>query len=325
MQMKRSYLLVITGGLLAAVAFFLPFFVTPRTGIFGPGDSLQSTFLDSLRLLYGESVSLFQMVMTLLIIVLEPLGAILLLASGLLVPRLGRSLYAWGLSGAVLSLTFLLWYLSLLYGVYTAFQPGISVGYVLSYFGIGYWLAVIGGVLGVLGVLLGWLNDPAQTAVPMQPLAGSVRRYAPLNRAGAALELCACLLLIVGCFLPSFTPVQRESLIDLLKLPNGYFILWPALLAIVLLLAGGLFAFTGRKGAHLVSLSGALIGLFLVVAFLSRLLPGFGNTFFEAHVSVAFWVTVGGCLVGLVGAVVGLLARPAAPMPAEALASPVPF
>src|SRR5215469_9927151 len=153
--MKRSYLLVLAGGVLAAVAFFLPFFVPPQTGIFGPGDSLQSTFLDSLRLLYGESVSLFQMVMTLLIIVLEPLGAILLLASGLLVPRLGRSLYAWGLSGAVLSLTFLLWYLSLLYGVYTAFQPGISVGYVLSYFGIGYWLAVIGGVLGVLGVLLG--------------------------------------------------------------------------------------------------------------------------------------------------------------------------
>ncbi len=321
--MKRSYLLVIIGGVLAAVAFFLPFFASPRTGIFGPGDSLLSTFQGTLRLLNSESASLFQEIMFLLFFVPEPLAALLLFVSGLLAPRLGRSLYVWGLGGAVLSLTFLLWYFSLLYAGFLA-RPGTSVWDVVPYFGIGYWLAVIGCALGLLGAVLGWLGGAPQTAGPMQPLAGSARGRAPLNMAGIALELLGCLLLIVGLFLPSFLVAQPLSMFDLLKMPYASYILWPALLAIVLLLAGGLLAFTGRKGAHLVSLSGALIGLILVLAFLARLFPGFNGALFEIHAGLTFWVTVAGCLVGFVGAVLGLWERPAAPIPAEMLDTPVP-
>jgi hypothetical protein len=315
--MKRSYLLVLAGGVLTAAAFFLPFITT--SGIFGSGISLQRQFQNDWRfLLVDESPTPDEIIAIILITVLEPLSAILLLAGGLLAPRLGRSLYVWGLSGAVLSLTFLLWHVSSLYGGNVPYQPGLDLGDILRFVGIGYWLAVIGGALGLFGALLGWLSGSAQTAAPMQPLAGSARGRTPLNRAAIALELLGCLTLIVGCFLPSFVPGRQESLFDLLNIPYEYLTFWPDLLAIVLLLAGGLFALTSRKGAHLASLSGALTGLVMEVMIFVFLTPA-------SRMSITFWVTVAGCLVGLVGAVVGLRARPAAPIPAQVMATPVPF
>ena len=325
MQMRRNALLVIVGGVLAAAAFFLPFFLdNPQAGLFGPGTSLLSAFRQSVLLLIGESVSPFQFIVTVVITLLEPIGAFLLFAGGLLAPKMGRSLYIWGLSGAVLSLTFLLWYFSLLYSVDVAFRPGTSVWELFTYFGLGYWLAIIGCTLGLLGALLGWLNGQASRAALMPSLVGSARGRASLKSVAIALELLGWLLLITGFFLPSFPSNLLQSMFDLLKIPNAYLFIWPDLLALVLLPVGVVFAFLGRKGGHLASLNAALVGLVLVLLLLSRLLPGLGGALLGGNVGIAFWVTAAGCLLGLVGAALGLWEHPAAPVAAEMLETPLP-
>src|ERR1041384_7958256 len=105
--MKRSPLLMLIGGMLAAVAFFLPFVVShPENGVFGTGISL----LDGVEhaLLLGELRN-FQSFSILgdTLFYYEPVAALLLIASGVLTFTGRRAGYLWGLSGALLYLTFL--------------------------------------------------------------------------------------------------------------------------------------------------------------------------------------------------------------------------
>ena len=65
---------------------------------------------------------------------------------------------------------------------------------------------------------------------------------------------------------------------------------------------------------------GALAGL----AFLLPLFPGLEPTGPVVHQEIAYWV-VGGYVLGLIGAVLGLMLRPAAPASATAVLAPAPF
>ncbi len=116
--MKRSYLLSLSGGLLAAVTFFL----------------------------YIRGYVLFA---------LAP--PILLIAGGLLALKKRRAAPVLSLGGAVLGLTPLLWSVSYGYAVYLAFEPGGGLGGFALLFVSGAWLStigIIGCLLGLVGALL---------------------------------------------------------------------------------------------------------------------------------------------------------------------------
>ena len=115
--MKRSNFLVLAGGLLAAVAFFLPFFLTKQM----PGCSALvracwTSFRSSVVGNTGHTG--FQAIVAAAIGLLEPFGVVLSIVGGLLAFKWARAGSVWALSGAVLGLTFLLWFFTSLYEFY---------------------------------------------------------------------------------------------------------------------------------------------------------------------------------------------------------------
>jgi hypothetical protein len=308
--MKRAYFLVIAGGLLAAAAFFLPFVLSqPGSGPFGPGASLLYDFQNTMAELDSARATPVQIAAIVLAHLFEPIGALLFITSGLFAVLWGwRAASVWVLSAAVLNLTFLLWYFSFLYAIYDGFEPGRNFGAFAQAFGSGYWLALIGFALGLVGALLGWQGHPARLRLP-----------------GVA-ALLASIVVTISVFLPSFVPTPQEASVWSLLLlqKNDLLVLWPILLADLLLLVGALLAIIGRKHAPLAMLSGALIGLTFSLLLYSPLLPGFPGVLAQS-LGFAYWVMGGGYALGLLGAVIGLMQRPAAPTSSPALPVPSPF
>jgi hypothetical protein len=232
--MKRGNLLVLAGGILGVVAVFLPFYWTsPEVGVFGPGISLLSGVQLYFQMLGSLNPFQLQPILSVVTILLEPAGAVLMIAAGGLASRAGRAASVWGLAGAVLGLSFLLWHLTVIFNLY--YYPPPYAMKPLQFFGSGYWLALIGGVLGMIGVLLGlWRKSTLWTPMPQPQDAPSSGGRAPRVSPGALLVLAGALVALVSFFLPAFAPWSGSpSQWDLLRRAGG--IIWPDALAIVLL------------------------------------------------------------------------------------------
>ncbi len=298
--MKPSNLLMLLGGLLAAAAFFLPFSLSySGASFFGSGVSL----LDVVRQYFSSAFRYTKFNPFMLVLqvdlLLEPAGAVLLILRGILARWLGRKAFVLGLIGAVLSLTVVLWSLLLYYEILTnGFRSVTSPGEFVSRLGLAWWCAIIGCVLGLLGALLGWLGQSRLSDV----LASDHRfRFSPW----ALLMLVSGLALAIGFFFTSFYPgLLGKSLFGLLLLPNYPYVLWPDLLAMLLLLICGLVAFTGRKGMYLGGLSGALVGIVFLLLF-TGLVIGVESVRPELQPEVGYWLTIAGCALGLLSALLG--------------------
>ncbi|HEU5369982.1 MAG TPA: hypothetical protein VFU69_16025 [Ktedonobacterales bacterium] len=290
--MKRSALLVLAGGILAAAAFFLPLELShTQDGVFSSGIS----WLQNVQMIGLPAGAVY---------LLEPFAAILLILGGALAFKMRSAGHVLGLSGAAVGLTFLVWYFTLIYAVFRGFQPDGSFGTFAQSFGSGFWLAVIGCALGLIGSLLGWQK-------PQSLAAGASR-----SRVGIALALLGGLAAVASFFMAPFAPelLGQEGLFDLIKQTNGYLLVWPALLAPLLLIVCALFALRGTGRADLGSLTGALVGLtflFLVVAL--SLGGGGARPFYQARVEAGYWLALLGYAAGFCGALVGLAKRSAAP------------
>ncbi|HLV98280.1 MAG TPA: hypothetical protein VKT82_06335 [Ktedonobacterales bacterium] len=287
-MMKRSTLLLLAGGLFAAIALFMPF---PWNGLFGSGLGLLPA--------WQQAFQHFQVTNPIdLLLFLEPLGVLLMIAGAVFALKNGKVALPLGLSGAVLGLTLLVWSFSFFYEEYPSVAPGGSFGGFLQDFGVGYWLAVGGCLLGLVGALSSAREQPA-------PAGGRMSGIKP----GMVLVLWGSLAAVAGFFLPlfSYSPVPMSAF-DLITQPDGYLVFWPAPVAAILLLAGGLLAITKAQAVYLGGLSGALVGLsFLVlVLFLAAHHDGSVNV---RLLGIGYWLTAGGALLGLVGAVRSLLGR----------------
>jgi hypothetical protein len=297
--MKRSHLLVMAGGLLAAVAFFQPFIqASSAAGVFGPGWSLQNLLRDD-GLDYAFSL------------LCEPFAALVLLLFGWRARNMGRTTSAWSLSGAVVGLAFLLLYFTSAYALDHA--SGVNVGVEVQLMGSGYWLAAMGCGLGLIGALLGWRNRPARVAPDAQqepePSARRGKRLRP-----ALLVVGGGLALVAGFFIPPFftLPVESGSLFDRIQQPDGALLIWPEPLAALLVLAFGVLALSGWQGAYLGSLIGVLISLPFLVENVPA--PWEGARPFYDYLGTGYWPAAIGCVLGLAGALLGVLERPAAPI-----------
>src|ERR1051326_9360541 len=99
--MKLHPLLLLVGGMVAAVAFFLPFTLTgPDAGFFGPGTSQLDSLISALQYHPLPGYELDSLLYT-VIILLEPLGALALIVSSFFAFRGRRAAYASGAGGAV--------------------------------------------------------------------------------------------------------------------------------------------------------------------------------------------------------------------------------
>ena len=250
------------------------------------------------------------------------MAALLLLAGGVLAPRRGRAAYGWSLSGAVLSLTYLVWYFTVLLEIYGTFFPefgGRNLGGVLRDFGSGYWLAALGSGLGLVGALLGWWKGPARRGSLAQP------PWALRIRPGMLLVFGGGLLVTISFFtLPFFPGFGQATLFAFLRARDYALLVWPAPLGALLLVASGVLVLTGRKGAYLGSLVGALVGGSLLLLLFFRPLEGLGPSLSELQIGVGYWGCALGCGLGLLGAVLGLLEPGAAPVEALAVVPPTP-
>ncbi|HLV99237.1 MAG TPA: hypothetical protein VKT82_11245 [Ktedonobacterales bacterium] len=326
--MKRLHLLILAGGLLAGIAFFLPFALSnPEAGIFSSGDSLKEKLNYTLSVLGVLKIDQGRIFLGYVATFLEPAGVILLLLGGLVALKLRRAGALCGLCGALLGLMPLVWLMTFLYGFYQGVGAPFSLQdfeYLFRGWGSGYWLAIIGFVLGLVGALAVWLE---RLRLPMdQPRDRTARRIRP----GALLALCGGLVVAVGMFVVPFfssTPQENlyeENLFGLWSKPFGFAFLWAVPLVLLLLLASGLIAFMGKKAAYLGSLVGALVGLVFLLLILSPVFVGLQGVFSDISIGAGSWLLLIGCALGLIGAVLGLLERPASPVPAEMQMAPLP-
>ena len=311
--MKLHPLLLLVGGIVAAVAFFLPFRLTgPDVGFFGPGTSQLDSLVSALQYHPVPGFELYALLNS-VISLLEPLGALALIVSSFFAFRGRRAAYAWGAGGAVLGLTYLLVLFTTNYALTLPPTPRNDLSYwpFSLRLGGGYWLAAIGLALGVISALLGWLAAIA----PAAPSGNQALRFRP----GALLILVGGLAVAVGYFLPDFPLpgfppfAPDESLFaSALQEPSGYLVIWPYLLTFLLLLGCSPFALLGQTGASLWGLVAALVGLtFLLLRYgpLEALAPADAPP---------YWVALIGCALALIGSLLGLLARPAPPTPSYA-------
>jgi hypothetical protein len=219
-----------------------------------------------------------------------------------------------GLNGAVIILTFQLWTFTLNYVVFSTSTNDWNVVRSSQGFGAGFWLSVIGSLLGLVGALVGYLGQP----MSKQP-DGQALRVTP----GALLVVVGGLLASVNLFIPAYQFITSPmGLLAAIAHPLNYLILWPDLLAIVLLLVCGVVALTSRNGALLGGLIGALVGLTYRFELLYTA-PGLSLGLFTFKQIPSYWLLVIGCLLGLVGALMGLMQRPAANASANPLAAPM--
>lgn len=300
--MKWHHLLVLAGGLLAAVAFYQPFLlVSSAAGVFGPGYSLSNLlpFVGP-----GPGFSLL----------CEPCAAFLLLLFGWRAPKMGRAASVGSVSGAVVGLAFLLVYFTSDYAL--AHASGLTVGEDVQLFGRGYWLAALGCGLGLIGGLVGWRGRPALAAPALPQAREPAARRGPRLRP-ALLVVGGGLALVAGFFLPPFftpspffpLPMESGSLFERLHQPDGWLLTWLEPLAALLVLLFGLLALSGRPGAYLGSLCSALLSLPFLVEIIPA--PDLGASPFYEYLGVGYWLAVIGMLLGMGGALLGLRAHPA--------------
>lgn len=300
--------------MVAAVAFFLPFTLTaPDAGFFGPGTSQLDTLASVLPVHPPPGYELYSL-LYIVIILLDPLGALALLVSSFFAFRGRRAAYAWGAGGAVLGLTYLLVLFTTNYALTLPTTPRDDLSFwpFSLRLGGGYWLAVIGLAPGVISALLGWQAAPS---------GNQALRFRP----GALMLLVGGLAVAVGYFLPAFPlpafllVAPDESLFaSALQEPSSYLVIWPYLVTFLLLLGCSPFALLGQTWASLWGLVAALVGLtFLLLRYgpLEALAPADAPP---------YWVALIGCALALIGALLGLLERPAPPTPSHAQATPIP-
>jgi hypothetical protein len=333
--MKHLHLMIVAGGLLAGAAFFLPYALArPVAGVFSAGISFKDMTNDSLSVLGLLTMDRGHMFLGYMATLLEPAGALLLLLGGLVAPKLKRTGALCGCCGALFVLMLMVWLPTYSIGYYQAVYPFLflDLGHYLRELGTGYWLAILGGVLGLVGALAVWLEQPRR-AMPMDQPPG---RPAHRIRPGALLSLCGGLVVLSGIFVvpffssarvnvfadPLFPSVREESLVGTLSQSYGLLFFWAVLLALLLLVASSLIALMGGKAAYLGSLSGALVGLTFLLLILSPVSLGGGISAIE--IGTGSWLLLIGCVLGLTGTVLGLLERPASPRPAEGQLAPLP-
>lgn len=319
--MRRNAFLVGAGGILAALAFFLPYFSGSRTGVFSSGPSL----LNFLQQVFAPPSGLTSRILLSIVVIYlpEPLGTLLLLVGGVLVLTRVRTAYLWSLSGAVIGLTFLLWDFTFLQAAFAeaSTEQGIaSFETVISGYGTGYWLAVIGCAVGLVSAALGWQAHPTRTTTTAKPPGGRPPGRALRVRPETVLVFCGGGIIAIGFFIGPFLNVHyaQESPFALSQEPHQAFLFWPDVLAPLLLLAGGVGELRGKQGAYLVCWSGALVCL----TFLWEFFALYGGFTLPFPVGTGSLLTLLGVLLGGAGAVLGLRARPATPSTAGALVPP---
>lgn len=311
--MKPGTLLMLAGGILAAVGYFLPVYVIPSE-LFVPGSSLY----DHLRTILKEAGLISptyqsEYITGVIVSFLIPVGTLLLIASGPIAFKLRRAGSIMGLSGAVVILTFQLWTFTLNYVFFHTSTNDWNVVRSSQGFGAGFWLAVIGSLLGLIGALLGWLGHPMLEWADEQ-----TPRVAP----AALLMVVGGLLASVNIFIPANQFItSRMGLLAAITQPLSYLILWPDLIATVLLLVCGVVALTGRNRALLGGLIGALVGLTFRFDLLYTS-SGLALGLFTFQQIPSYWLLVIGCLLGLAGWLLSLMQRPAANARANPLAAP---
>jgi hypothetical protein len=323
--MKRSDLVICAGGILVAVAVFLPMYLAnPSVGVFGPGRSLLSGIQQDVQAQGSMNTLYLPLILNVATALLEPAGAVLLITAGLLAGRVGRAAYVWGLAGAVLSLILLGWQLTV-WSIFIYYPDGHGIS-AFQVFGIGYWLAIIGSVLGLAGVLLGWWGRPTLRRSLAQAQNTQARRPALRPGPEALLVLAGTLVALISFFLPAFVlGPGSTSLLNILIIPvAGIELLWSDVLALLLLLGCGLLALTGRKAGYLGSLAGALVGVSFLLLLEAPFLGFPESNLFNAPPGAPYWLTVFGYALGLVGALLGLRARKASPASADARVVPSP-
>jgi len=254
--LKRLHLLILAGGLLAGVAFFLPFTLTrPEAGIFSAGDSFKETINYNLFYLGVLKVDRGRILLGYVATLLEPAGVILLFLGGVIALKLRRAGALCGWCGALFVLMQMVWLFTFLYGFYQAlifsasqraipFSTSLYIlGQLLKGWGSGYWLAIIGSLLSLVGALAVWLERPRLPMPMRQPQGTPTLRIRP----GAVLVLCGALLVAASVFVvPFFSAGQAVSVFDTLRKPYGLAWFWAVPLTL-LLVASGLMALTGRK------------------------------------------------------------------------------
>jgi hypothetical protein len=324
-MMKRLHLLILAGGLLAGVAFFLPFALArPGAGLFSAGDSLKEMLNYSLFVLGVLKADRGRVFLGYVATLLEPAGAILLLLGGLVALKLRRAGALCGLCGALIGLMPMVWFVTFLYGFYqalTAAVPFSVLESILRGLGSGYWLTILGFVLGLVGGLAVCLEWPGLPMLVPRPQDRTALRVRP----GAWFSLCGGLVVAASVLVvPFFSSGQGGRLFDALNTSFGLAVFWAVPLALLLLLASGVLALAGRRFAYLGSLSGALVGLTFLLLILSPVIVGSQGFFPEQSIGAGSWLLLLGCVLGLLGAVLGLLERPTSPGPAEVQLAPLP-
>src|SRR5262249_40452515 len=105
--------------------------------------------------------------------------------------------------------------------------------------------------------------------------------------------------------------------------PIGRFIFWPAALAVLFFLVGGACVFTGRSWPSLLILIGALVGLTFQLMILNESLAITIESLAPIQ-AIAYWLSVVGCVVGLLGSLLGFAARRAARATSSTVLMPTP-
>jgi hypothetical protein len=117
--MKWLYLLILAGGLLAGIAFFLPYSLArPEAGFFSAGDSFKDHLNSRLLLLGILEIDRGRIFLVYIASLLEPAGVILLLLGGLVALKLRRVGALCGWCGALFALMPTVWPITLEFASY---------------------------------------------------------------------------------------------------------------------------------------------------------------------------------------------------------------
>lgn len=310
---KWSALLIVIGGLVALVALFLP-----------------------LGMQVGSGVSLYSLArqqgprsLTVWSYSQEPLAIVALIVFGLLSFKMGRTAYILSLLSALVGLELLLSafsrFLSLFYSnLITAWEHRLIDGMtaikaVLQFLEMGFWLAGLGFILGLVGAIVGLSYRPVMRETGQPALRMSQEQNSPL-RLGNVLAFCAGVVAVIVFFLPTpLETLQGVGLLDSRQISLDLALAWPDLLGGVCLIVCSLLAMKMRKIVALCMLSGAVVGLiFQLVIVVVAYAGDIAGLDYNPDIGVAQWLGLVAFIVGIIGALLELRRRPAAVLMAAA-------